>query len=166
MRDDVIRGVGLVLSLAYAGLIGWTYSQQPRTLSQVTGGIASSIGAYAIDRQAFADGLAFFRKGQFVEARAAFSRADPAVRDAVTQFYVAYSYYRQGWGRFYSDDTLFAAGLKHVDLAIALAPNGRVAVDDPDLKLKTADELRAELESGLRREASDFDPRRVFRERK
>ena len=93
-------------------------------------------------------------------------RADPAERDPVTQFYIAYSYYRQGWGRLYNDDPLFAEGLKRVNLAITLSPGGRVVLDDPDLRMHTADELRAELEAGLRRDASDLDPRRLFRERK
>lgn len=166
MREDVVRAGGLAFSIFYAALIVWVYAQQPRTISHVTGGLASSVGAYRVDSQAFTDGLAFFRRNQFVEARAAFRRADPAERDALTQFYTAYSYYRQGWGRLYNDDPLFAAGLKRVDLAIALAPGGRLVVDDPDLGMHTADELRAELDAGLRRDASDFDPRRVFRERK
>ena len=166
MREDVIRGGGLLLSVVYVAVIAWTYAQQPRTVSQMTGGLASSIGAYRIDEQAFADGLAFFANDQFVEARAAFNRADPAERDARTQFYIAYSCYRQGWGRLYNDDTLFAEGLKRVDLAISLAPGGRLVVDDPDLKMRTADELRAELEEGLRRDASDLNPLRVLRERK
>ena len=42
----------------------------------------------------------------------AFARADPAVRDARTQFYIAYSYYRQGWGRLYHDDALYAEGAR------------------------------------------------------
>lgn len=166
MREDAVRGGGLFLSLAYAALIAWTYIQQPGTVAQMTGGLASSVGAYRIDPQAFADGLEFFRRGRFVEARAAFGRADPASRDATTQFYIGYSYYRQGWGRLYSDDRLFAEGLKHVELAISLAPGGRIVVDDPDLKLRTADELRAELQEGLRRDASDLNPLRVLRERK
>jgi hypothetical protein len=166
VREEVVRGGGLLLSVLYAAVIVWTYSQQPRTLSQVTGGLASTVGAYRVDQQAFADGLAFFGKDQFEGARAAFSRADPAERDAVTRFYIAYSYYRQGWGRLYNDDKLFAEGLKQVDLAIALAPAGRLVVDDPGLKMHTADELRAELNAGIRTDSSDFDPRRLFRERK
>lgn len=154
------------MSLAYAGLIAWLYVSQPRTVAQVAGGLTASIGAYRVDAQAFDDGLRFFRNGQFVEARAAWARADPAERDARTQFYIAYSYYRQGWGRTYSDDALFAEGLKAIDRAIALAPNGRLVVDDVDLKMRTADELRAELEEGLRRDASDFNPLRLLRERK
>ncbi|MEX2660377.1 MAG: hypothetical protein WD227_00555, partial [Vicinamibacterales bacterium] len=106
------------------------------------------------------------RKDQFVEARAAFARADPAEQDARSQFYMAYSYYRQGWGRVYSDDALFAEGLKHADKAIALAPSGRLVVDDTNLHMRSADELRAELQAGLERDASDFNPLRLLRERK
>lgn len=166
MREPVVRGAGLVAALAYAAAIGWLYVTQPQTVAQVTGGFASAIGAYRIDQQAFADGLRFFRADQFVAARAAFSRADAAERDARTQFYIAYSYYRQGWGRLYNDDALFAKGLAAVDRAIALAPAGRIVVDDPDLQMHSADELRAELQRGLTRDASDFNPLRVFRTRK
>ena len=49
----------------------------------------------------------------------------------MTQFYIAYSWYRQGWGRVYSDDDMFAQGLMAVNRAIAVAPDGRVRVDDP-----------------------------------
>ena len=166
MRDQVIRGAGLAIALVYATAIAWTYVHQPQTVSQVTGGLAATVGAYRIDAAAFEDGLAFFRKDQFVEARAAWGRADPAEQDARTQFYIAYSFYRQGWGRLYSDDVLFRDGLSAVDRAIALAPNGRLVVDDPDLRMHTGDELKAELEGGTRVEASDFSPARVFRERK
>lgn len=166
MREQIVRGLGLAAALLYAGLIVWTYARQPENVAQLTGGLAAGIGAYRIDDRAFADGLAFFRKDQFVEARAAFMRADPAERDARTQFYLAYSFYRQGWGRLYSEDTLFAQGLLRVDKAIALAPGGRLVVDDSQLKMHSADELRAELQAGLTRELSDFNPLRVLRERK
>ena len=166
MRDSIVRSAGLALAILYASAIVWTYARQPRTMAQMTGGLAAGVGAYRIDDRAFADGLAFFRKDQFVEARAAFMRADSAERDARTQFYIAYSYYRQGWGRVYSDDTLFAEGLKHVDAAIALAPSGRLLVEDAELQMHHADELRAELQAGLRRDASDFNPLRVLRQRK
>jgi hypothetical protein len=166
MRETPTRAIGLALAAAYASLIGWLYIRQPQTMAQVTGGLASTIGAYQIDSQAFSDGLKFFRNDQFAEARMAFARADPAVRDAHTQFYIAYSYYRQGWGRVYSDDALFRAGLETVDRAMAIAPGGRLVVDDPNLQMQTAEELKAELEAGLRRDASDFNPARLFRERR
>jgi hypothetical protein len=155
-----------VASIAFAALIVWLHATQPQTMAQVTGGLASTVGAYHADAQAFADGLQFFRRDQFVEARAAFARADPAERDARTQFYVAYSYYREGWRRFYSDDALFAKGLAAVDKAIADAPAGRLVIDDPDLQMLSADELRAELQRGLTTDASDFNPLRAFDKRK
>jgi hypothetical protein len=102
----------------------------------------------------------------FAEARSAFGRADPAKRDARTQFYIAYSFYREGWGRLYSDDALFKQGLEAVERAIAVAPSGRVIVDDTQLGMHSSDELKAELERGLRRDASDFNPLRVFDKRK
>lgn len=161
-----LRPLGLVFACAYAALIVWLYSAQPQSVAEVTGGLAAEVGAYRIDKQAFDDGLAFFRRDLFDEARAAFARADPAQRDARTQFYIAYSYYRQGWGRFYNDDELFKQGLVAVDRAIALAPNGRLVVEDDNLVMKTADELRAELQRGLVRDSSDLNPLRVFDTRK
>ena len=158
--------MGLLLSLAYAVVIVWLYAAQPQTMAEVTGGLASQVGVYRIDEQAFADGLAFFRRDAFVEARAAFARADPAQRDARTQFYIAYSFYRQGWGRVYSDNALFAQGLNAVDRAIAAAPDHRLVVDDATLGLHTADELRAELQRGVTRDLSDLNPLRVLRTRK
>lgn len=152
--------------MLYAAFIGWMFVRQPATLAEVTGGLAAEVGGYRIDSSAFADGVRYFRNDQFVEARAAFERADPAHRDALTQFYVAYAFYRQGWGRLYSDDALFTEGLAAIDRAIALAPDGRLIVEQPGQQIRTADELRAELEAGLRRDASDFNPLRVFRERK
>ena len=166
MRESLIRGGGLVAAAAYAAFIGWVYQAQPRTFAQVTGGLASTVGAYHVDAESFADGLRFFRHDQFPEARAAFARADSAERDAKTQFYIAYAYYRQGWGRLYNTDALFAPGLVAVNKSIALAPRGRLIVDDPDLQMHSADELKVELERGLVRDASDFNPLRVFRKRK
>ncbi len=166
MRDRLLRLSGLVLVVAYAALIVWVYARQPQTVAQVTGGIASRVGAYRVDPQSFADGLAFFRNDQFPEARAAFERADPAERDARTQFYIAYAFYRQGWGRVYNDDELFRRGLEAADRAIALAPNGRIRVEDAGLQMRSGDELKAELERGLERDASDFNPLKVFRKRK
>lgn len=162
----MIRIAGLVCTVVYGGVIVWLYTAQPQNVAQVTGRLASGVGAYRVDVQATADALAFFRRDAFAEARAAFERADPAHRDARTQFYIAYSYYRQGWGRVYNDDILFRQGLAAVDRAIALAPENRLVLDDPDLGMKSADELKAELERGLTRDASDFNPLKVFRARK
>jgi tetratricopeptide (TPR) repeat protein len=166
MHPSVVRGLGLLASVIYGTLIVWLYATQPQTVAQVTGGLTASIGAYSIDRQAFQDGLAFFRRDQFDEARAAFARADPAQRDADTQFYIAYSYYRQGWGRVYNDNAQYKEGLTAVERAIALAPNHRIVVDDTQLVMHTGDELRAELQRGLTHEVSDYNPLRLFGKRK
>jgi hypothetical protein len=165
-RETPTRAVGLALAVAYAAVIGWLFARQPQTIAQVTGGLSAVVGAYRVDDQAYADALRFFRNDQFVEARLALGRADPAMRDARTQFYIAYSFYREGWGRVYHDDRLYAEGLQAIDQAIALAPSGRLVVDDPNLGMHTGEELKAELEAGLRRDASDLNPMRLFRERK
>jgi len=166
MRESVVRSIGLTVSLAYGALAVWLYATQPQTFAQVSGGLTAVIGAYTIDQQAFDDGLRFFRTEKFPEARAAFGRADRAQRDARTQFYIAYAYYREGFGHVYSNDALFKEGLAVADRAIALAPNGRLVVDDAGLQMHSADELRAELQRGLTVEASDFNPLRVLRKRK
>ena len=166
MSDRTIRLVGLVLSIVYATLIVWIYLRQPQTFAEVSGGLAAEVGLYRIDEPAFAEGLALFRRDQFDAALASFHRADPAERDARTQFYIAYVHYRSAWGRFYQDDERLRQALARVDLAIALAPGGRLIVEDPDLSIHNADELRAEIVAGLRTDASDFNPMRVFRGRK
>jgi tetratricopeptide (TPR) repeat protein len=165
MQDLPVRALGLALTISYATVIVWLYVRQPQTIAEVTGALTSSVGAYRIDEQAFGDGLDLFRRDRFEAARAAFERADPAQRDARTQFYIAYSYYRSGWHRFYQDDRDFQKGLEHADKAIALS-GGRLGVEDPGLHIHNADELRAELAAGLRTEASDFNPMRLFKERK
>ncbi len=166
MREPVARGVGLAATIGYAVLIGWLFTLQPRTMTEAVGGLSSTLGTYTVDSQAFADGLAFFRKDQFAEARAAFVRADPASRDPQTQFYLAYVCYRQGWHRTHHDDRLFKEGLVHVERAIALAPNGRLVVEDTNLQMRSADELKAELLEGVTRDASDFNPLRLLQNRK
>jgi hypothetical protein len=59
---------------------------------------------------------------------------------------------------------LFREALRALDRAVAAA-SGQVHVDDPTLGLRSSDELRAELERGLTRELSDFNPMRVLRPR-
>ena len=166
VKEVLVRVAGLLFAAAYAAFLVSVYTRQPRTVQQLASGVAASVGAYQVDPVNFQEGLRFFRNDQFPEARAALERADPARQDAPTQFYIAYSYYRQGWGRVYNDDALFARGLEAVDRAVAVAPQGRIAVEDPDLQLRSADELKAELQSGLRRELADLNPLKLFRQRK
>lgn len=161
-----MRAVGLALAISYAVFIVWLYVRQPQTMAEVTGGLSATVGAYHINQQAFDDGLQLFRRDQFEAARSAFERADPAQQDARTQFYIAYTYYRAGWGRLYHDDQLYRRGMAHVEKAIALAPQGRLIVEDSNLLIRSADELKAELADGLTTDSSDWNPARVFRQRK
>jgi hypothetical protein len=165
MKPTVIRSAGLVLTLAYGSLIVWTYANQPRTVAEMTGGITASVGAYQIDRASFDAGLRFFHEDKFLEARSAFARADPAKQDAATQFYIAYSFLREGWGRVYYDDALLKQAQATLEHAIEVAPGGRIAVTDPTLTLTTSDELRAEIARGLTHDASDLNPFKVLRKR-
>ena len=166
MGEPFTRAAGLTVVVAYATVIAWLFGAQPRSVAEAVGGVSSTLGTYTIDQQAFDDGLTFFRNDQFVEARAAFARADPALRDAHTQFYVAYSFYRQGWHRTHRDDALYAQGLEAIDRAITRAPSGRLVVDDDNLQMRSADEVKAELQAGLTRDGSDFNPLRVLESRK
>ena len=74
-------------------------------------------------------------------------------------------YFRQD--RFREARLAFArADFGHIEGgAEGAAASGRVQVDDPTLGLRSSDELRAELERGLTRELSDFNPMRVLRPR-
>ena len=165
MRDGSVRAIGLVLAVGYFAAILWLYTRQPQTVAEATGAFSASVGAYRVDEQAFADGIAFFHSDRFAAARLAFTRADPAFQDARTQFYIAYSYYREGWGRFYVDKDLFARGLEAVDRAIAATPRGRIVVDDPSLQMRSGDELKAELETALKGPA-DLNPLSLARRRR
>ena len=165
MSATALRVAGLVVTLLYAGAIVRVYVGQPATVPEVTGSLTSSLGAYRIDQARLDAGLRFFRQDQFVEARDALAQADPARRDPRVQFYVAYSYLRQGWGRLYSDDALYRAGKATLAHAREVAPGGTITVDDPSLKIHTAEELDAEFERGTRLELSDLNPTRLLRER-
>src|SRR5215208_4305222 len=156
MQPRIIQLAGLAFTIAYAAFIVWLYATEPRTFKEVTTSAEVATGTYEINQEKFNSALNFFRHEQFRAARVEWQQADPAQQDARTQFYIAYSFYRSGWGRLYQDDQLFAQGLEAVQRAIARAPAGRIVVDDADLQMRSGDELKAELEAGMRRNASDF----------
>jgi hypothetical protein len=175
MNDRLIQILGITVTAVYFAFIVFLYAAEPRSLAEVSSKAADTIsnaatkgqviiGTYQIDQEKFDAGLAAFRQDNFVLARDQFQKADPEQRDARTQFYIAYSFYRQGWGRVSSDDELFKEGLVAVNRSNALDPNYKST--DQDLKLKTPAELRNEFEEGLKVTASDFNPLKVFRERK
>ena len=175
MNDRLIQILGITVTAVYFAFIVFLYAAEPRSLAEVSSKAADTIsnaatkgqviiGTYQIDQEKFDAGLAAFRQDNFVLARDQFQKADPEQRDARTQFYIAYSFYRQGWGRVSSDDELFKEGLVAVNRSNALDPNYKST--DQDLNLKTPAELRNEFEEGLKVTASDFNPLKVFRERK
>ncbi len=153
------------MSLLYAAAIVRIYVSQPANVTEMRGTLTSSVGAYRIDEARLEAGLRFFRQDQFVEARDAFAQADPARRDPRVQFYTAYTYLRQGWGRLYSDDALYRAGKATLAHAREIAPGGSITVDDPTLKIHTAEELDAEFDRGTHLQLSDLNPTRLLRDR-
>ena len=164
MKEKHVQILGIGLTIVYFAFIVWLYANQPKSFSEVATKATVTAGTYEIDRVKFDEGLKLFRQENYVAARDAFQKADPEKRDARTQFYIAYSFYRQGFGRIYNDDALFRQGLEAVNRVIALDPNFKT--DDADLKMKTPAELKNEFEQGLQISPEDFNPLKVLRERK
>ena len=166
MQSRIIQVAGLAFTIAYAALIVWIYATEPRTFKEVATGVEVAAGTYQVNQEKFNSALDLFRREQFRAARDEWQRADPAQGDARTQFYIAYSFYREGWGRVFYDQQLFKQGLEAVNRAIALASTSPLTVDDPNLQMHSAAELRAELEQGTERSWSDVNPLKVLRTRK
>jgi len=175
MKEKYIQILGIFLTLVYGFFVAWLYWAEPKNLGEVSIKAKETIentttqgqiliGTYEVDAAKFGDGLKAFRADNFVAARSFFENADPERRDAKTQFYIAYSFYRQGFGKVYNDDELFKKGLEQTNRALALDKNFKS--DDADLKMKTAAELKNEFEEGLRVTADDFNPFKLTRERK
>jgi hypothetical protein len=175
MKLKHIQILGTVMSVVYFGFIAFLYLEEPRSLAEVSSKAAATIqnaatkgtviaGTYEVDQVKFDEALRLFRQDNFIAARDAFQKADPEQRDARTQYYIAYTYYRQGWGRVSNDDKLFAAGLKQLDVVDRLDPN--FVSTDADLKLQRPAELRNEFQEGMRVTAGDFNPLKLVRERK
>lgn len=175
MNEKYIQILGIMVTAAYGVFIVFLYAAEPRSIVEIPGKAVSTVesavtkgqvmtGTYEIDRAKFNEGLQRFRQDNFVAARDSFGKADPEIRDAATQFYIAYSYYRQGWGRITNDDALFKLALDTLNRVESLDRDFRSS--DANLQLKTPAELRHELEEGLKVTADDFNPLRVFRERK
>jgi len=175
VKAKYIQILGIALTLVYGVFVIFLYAAEPRSIADISTKAKSAVGdavttgqvlsgTYEIDRARFDTGLQMFRRDNFVTARDAFAKADPERRDPRTQFYIAYSFYRQGWGRVSNDDALFKQSLEAVERVAQLDRNFRS--DDSNLQLRTAAELRGELEEGLTISADDFNPMRLARERK
>ena len=166
MQHKLIQSAGVAATVLYALFIIWLYRTAPRSFREVASGAQVVAGTYTIDQAKYEEGLRLFRAEQFRAARDEWGRADPEQRDARTQFYIAYAFYREGWGRVYNDDTLFRQGLEAANRAISLSSEGTLRVDDADLQMHTPAELKAELEQGLERTVDDLNPLKVLRQRK
>ncbi|HZI88489.1 MAG TPA: hypothetical protein VFD48_16775 [Pyrinomonadaceae bacterium] len=166
MQFKIIQVAGLALTIVYAAFIIWIYATEPRSFREVATSAEVAAGTYQIDEARFNAAVDLFRREQFRAARDEWQRADPAQGDARTQFYIAYSFYREGWGRVYFDQELFKRGLEAVNRAISLSAVAPLTVDDSNLRMHTAAELKTELEQGTERSWSDVNPLKVLRTRK
>ena len=175
MKEKYIQILGIAMTLVYGVFVIFLYAAEPRSLEEIPSKAIETVqnaatkgtvitGTYEIDQPRFNEGLAAFRQNNFILARDAFAKADPERRDAKTQYYIAYSFYRQGWGRLTNDDALFKQALESLERVNFIDKNFRS--DDADLQLRTPAELKNELEEGLRVTADDFNPLKVLRERK
>ena len=175
MKEKYLQIFSLVLVVFYGAFIAWLYWAEPTSLEDVTVKAKETIetattkseviiAIYEVDAEKFNQGWQAFRQDNFILARDLFSRADPERRDPKTQFYIAYSYYRQGWGRVSNDDALFKLALDSLNRVDTLDRNFRA--NDMNLQLRTPAELRHELEEGLKVTADDFNPLKLLRERK
>lgn len=175
MKPKHIQILGLALTAVYGVFVLWVYWAAPRsvgefsvkareTIAQATNEAKAATGTYEVDPEKFKLGLNAFRADKFILARDLFDQSDPKGIDPKTQYYIAYSYYRQGWGRFSNDDELFKKGLAQTEKVIRL--DREYKADDPDLKLRYPVELKKEFEEGLRVTIDDFNPLKLTRERK
>ena len=175
MNEKHIQILGIFLTLFYGVFICWLYWVEPKSLEEVSAKAQTTIenaatktqvaiGTYEVDGAKFDEGWRAFRQDNFVVARDNFERADPEKRDAKTQFYIAYSFYRQGFGKVYNDYALFKQCLEQTNRVAALDRNFKS--DDANLQMKTPAELKNEFEEGLKVTASDFNPLKLLRERK
>lgn len=175
MKEKYLQVFGIVLTAVYGLFVAWIYVAAPKSLEELPAKAQQTIeratttaqvitNTYEIDQAKFNEGLTAFRADNFIVARDNFEKADTEKRDAKTQFYIAYSFYRQGFGRVSNDDALFKQGLDQINRVIALDKNFKS--DDGNLQLKNPVELRNEFEEGLKVTADDFNPLKLMRERK
>ncbi|HLL71889.1 MAG TPA: hypothetical protein VK363_10675 [Pyrinomonadaceae bacterium] len=166
MQPTLIKSVGIAWTILYAAFVIWIYATAPRSLSEATTQVSVAAGTYAVDEARFQAARELFRREQYRAARDEWMRADPATRDARTQFYIAYAFYREGWGHIYNDDALFKQGLEAINRALQLSPAGALAVEDAELRIHSAAELKAELQQGTESSLGDLNPLKIVRERK
>jgi hypothetical protein len=161
MNERTIQIFSIFLTTIVSFAIVWLYLAEPKTIAEVATKSAVTLGTYEIDKTKFEEGLRLFRAENYPVSRDFFLKADPEKRDSKTQFYIAYSFYRQGFGKVYSDDALFKQGME----SLKTVESGFKS-DDSDLKLQTAAELKNELQQGIEKTIDDINPLKIFREKK
>ena len=145
--------------MCYATFIVWLYIRQPQTLAEVTGGLTATVGAYRINQQAFDDGLELFRRDAASRRRARRSSAPiPPDRTRARSSTLPTPTIDQVGAACIRTMSFSRRGSRMRTKPSRWRPDGRLVVDDPELHMHNADELRAELAAGLRVEASDFNP--------
>ncbi|HEX8844284.1 MAG TPA: hypothetical protein VF791_06555 [Pyrinomonadaceae bacterium] len=161
MQHKLIQSVGIAWTLLFAVFIVWIYATEPRSLKAVMTGARVVAGTYEVDKAKFDAALEMFKNKNYPAAADEFQRADPEQRDFRTQFYIAYSFYRDGCNWLRGDDTQFKKAMAAVDRAIALVPEGsNYVINDEgvDIPLRTPAELKAELTEGLEVSWGDLLP--------
>jgi isopenicillin N synthase-like dioxygenase len=161
VKEKTIHIFSIFLITIFGAFIVWLYVSEPKSLIEVATKATVTVGTYEVNKAKFDEGLSQFQTENYTVARDFFNQADTEKRDDKTQFYIAYSFYRQGFGKVYSDNNLYKQGLE-----IASKLNQNFKSDDANLQMKTPAELKNELEEGLKVTASDFNPMKVLRERK
>ncbi len=161
MNEKHIQISGIILIIIFGAFIVWLYVSEPKNLVEVATKATVTVGTYEVNKVKFDEGLLQFRNENYAVARDFFNQADTEKRDDKTQFYIAYSFYRQGFGKVYSDNNLYKQSLEIVNKI-----DRNFKSDDINLQMKTPAELKNELEEGLKVTPDDFNPLKVLRERK
>jgi hypothetical protein len=161
MQHKLIQSVGIAWTILFAAFIIWIYVTEPRNLKDLANSTRVATGRYQIDKAKFDAALEMFKNKSYAAARDEFERADPKRQDFTTQFYIAYSFYREGCNWLRGDDTLYQQGMEAINRAIALVPEGSnyiVGDEGVGIELHTPSELKAELDEGLTTSWGDLVP--------
>lgn len=164
MKPIHYQSFTILIAVATFALSIFLYAAKPRSFDEAITKTTVATGIYQIDREAFDRGIEHFRRDEFPAARDAFENADPKRQNAEVQFYIAYSFYREGWGRISNDDALFRQGIAAAERCAGIDPEFRSA--DTQLAMRSIAELSRELNEGVTWTLGDLDPRRLTRQRK
>ena len=161
-----LRAIGLTLSLLYAAAIVRVYVRQPATLPEVAGSLTASVGVYRVDQARFDAGPPVLPRGQVPRGarRLCTGRSGAAGSERAVLHRRTATCARAGAAST-TTPTLYRAGKATLDHAREIAPHGTILVDDPALRLHSAEELEAEFDRGLTHGVSDLNPMRLLRER-